>query len=462
MDSLDIYFRLPTWLQSTAISVYGLRLRSVRYGIGHETRVRDLRARERRSAEDVRSAQLQKLAETLIHAGTKVPYYREQDLPIPAHPNEAEDILRSWPLLEKSAVQAADRALLAEPYESGRGLIELHTGGTSGRALRIWCDKKALRVNYAFFERFKRWAGIRRLDKVATFAGRPIVPPGASRPPYWRHNVSSRQLLCSSYHISAASVDDYLDALERFRPALIDAYPSSIEPLARGILNRGGSRISVRAVITSSETLFASARRTIERAFSCRVFDYYGSAEMVALVTQCEAGGYHPNPEFGFLEVLRPDGTPAAADEDGEIVATGFVNRVMPLVRYRLGDLAVASQRSCACGRPYPLLERITGRIDDAIVTPQGRRVGRLDPIFKAVHSLHEARIVQTAPDRVRLDMVTGPDFVEADQAALVSELRVRLGPEMTVEFRRVKAIPRTESGKLRTVVSAYGRALTE
>jgi phenylacetate-CoA ligase len=191
----------------------------------------------------------------------------------------------------------------------------------------------------------------------------------------------------------------------------------------------------------------------VEAAFGCRVFDHYGAAEMVALVTQCEHGRYHPNPEFGILEVLV-DGRPAAPGERGQIVATGFVNTVMPLIRYLTGDSAVVGEPGCPCRRAFPVLEQIEGRFDDVVITPDGRRIGRLDPIFKSVTSFYETRIVQTSPSRVRVEIVPAERYDPADEVQLVDELRRRLGSSMQIEIARVQSIPRTASGKLRAVVN--------
>ena len=97
----------------------------------------------------------------------------------------------------------------------------------------------------------------------------------------------------------------------------------------------------------------------------------------------------------------------------------GFVNPIMPLIRYRTGDLAVFADRECDCGRKMPVIEGLLGRSDDVVVTPDGRRVGRLDPIFKAVSSFYESRIVQDAADHVRVEYVADAEVPDAERATL-------------------------------------------
>jgi phenylacetate-CoA ligase len=246
---------------------------------------------------------------------------------------------------------------------------------------------------------------------------------------------------------------DYVAALERFRPAVTDSYPSSIAAVARYVVRQGITTIRPRAIVTSSETLTDDVRALLQDAFGCRVYDYYGAAEMAAFISQCEHGRYHVNPEFGVVEILR-DGAPARPGEAGEIVATGFINPVMPLVRYATGDLAVPDDGPGDCARPFPAVARILGRLDDVVVTPDGREVGRLDPIFKAARSVRESRIVQDAADHVLLEVVPDGVLPDAERDDLLRELGLRLGPSMRVDIAQVAHIPRAGSGKLRTVVN--------
>ena len=448
-----LYGACPLWMQTLMISAYGARLRWRRYGPAQRALLSELRNSQWLDAVRIRSVQLKKLQLTVEHAYANVPYYRSR---IGGSPRISTlDDLQLIPVLTKDAVKSAGRALLSDRHHAG--MLEIHTGGTTGKPMTVFCNRATLQRNYAFFARLREWAGIQPRARVATFAGRRVVP-SQSNGPYWRHNLASRTLVFSSYHISPSTVDEYIEALARFRPDLIDSYPSSLAPLAARMLERGSTSVRPRAIITSSETLAPDARAELEAAFGCPVFDHYGSAEMTAFITMCHEGRYHENPEFGIIELLR-DGRPVAAGETGEIVATGFINPVMPLLRYATGDSAVRGATGCACGRAFPVIERIEGRMDDIIMTPEGRRIGRLDPIFKSVASLYESRIVQDRIDHVRVEAVVDGELSAKEQGVLLEELQARLGPSMSVDFVRVPAIERTGGGKLRAVVNRVHHA---
>lgn len=446
--ALRFYSAAPVWLQNAAITGYGLVLKRRRYGPGYRRILRELEESQWASAEELKRLQLRLLNETL-EAARSTPLYRRRG--IPDGPLGACDELRDVPVLAKHDLRRPASELISKRAPSRP--LEIHTGGTTGTPLTIYTDPVTIRRNYAFFERFKRWAGIHSGARVATFAGRPLVPPSATKPPYWRINYVAKTQLFSSYHISPTTIPQYVAQLQQFQPEMIDSYPSSLLPIARYLIEHEISSIRPRAVITSSETLDAWTRQVIEQAFGCRVFDHYGAAEMVALVTQCDHGRYHANPEFGLLEILR-DGEPVSAGQPGEIVATGFINRTMPLVRYQTGDEAVWGDGDCPCGRAFPVVERIEGRRDDTLVTPEGRRIGRLDPIFKSVTGLYETRIVQDSPTHVRVEGVTTGEFSDAHLEALLAELALRLGPSMEIDFVPMDEIPRTASGKFRAVIN--------
>ncbi len=458
MRFISLYHRLPTFIQEAALSAYGAKLRWHRYGGTHQRVLSQLEVNLSRTAAELNASQAASLRALLTTAVEQVPFYRERAGPVPRSSGDALEVLKAWPLLSKADVQQAGKRCVSDDY-APKALLEIHTGGTTGRALAVWTNAESLQRNYAFFERMKRQAGVRQADRVATFAGRVIVAPDQRRPPFWRRNYAANQLLMSSYHLSPDTLDAYIHALEKFGPAMIDSYPSSLESIARRIVQRGGSRVAPKAVITSSETLSAEVRATIEQAFSCRVFDHYGSAEMVAFITQCRSGQYHVNTDYGVLELLDENGCEVGPGEEGEIVATGFINPVMPLIRYRMGDLAVRAAGPCDCGSPFPGLQAITGRMDDVIVTPDGRRIGRIDPIFKAVDTLHEARVVQVALDRIIVEAVLSPGFTAQDQTTLMHELQLRVGDAVRIEFQQVDRVPRTKGGKLRLVESPFGKS---
>jgi len=143
----------------------------------------------------------------------------------------------------------------------------------------------------------------------------------------------------------------------------------------------------------------------------------------------------------------------AAPGEFGDFICTGLLNADMPLIRYRVGDRGAlpAQPVNCPCGRTLPLLAQVEGRIDDVILTPDGRRVGRLSPVWKEL-PIREAQVIQEVRHKVRLRYIPAPEFTPAAQQEMVEKLRARIGP-MEVNLEPMEEIPRDANGKFRSIV---------
>jgi phenylacetate-CoA ligase len=214
-----------------------------------------------------------------------------------------------------------------------------------------------------------------------------------------------------------------------------------------------GLEVRLRAALTSSETLTDSMRQRITEAFQCPVFDFYGSAERVCYIFTCERGSYHVIPEYGLTELVPLD----AADCDRcKVVSTGFWNKTMPFIRYELGDTVVKSNQPCPCGRAFPVIRQIEGRQSDGIVTPSGRQFGAaiLTHLVYGTGHILESQIIQDALDHITIEYVPAPQFSEQDIRAFQGLIKKHLPSELRADFRKVDAVKRTESGKIRPVVS--------
>jgi phenylacetate-CoA ligase len=352
-------------------------------------------------------------------------------------------------LITKADVRDGGKSFISERKPGT--LFPGSTSGTTGTPLTLYQDLPAINRENAFVWRQLTWAGLRRGDRRAWLRGDMIVPARQRKPPYWRLNRAENMLMLSSYHLSESAATAYVDSLARFDPVVIQAYPSSIGFLATWMRNAGihYSGKSLRGIVTSSETLEDAQRRKIENAFGCRVFDWYGQFERVAAIGTCEQGRYHLLSDYSFVEMLP------AGDGLFELAGTGFNNMSMPLIRYRCGDYVIPApaKERCACGRAFPLIEHIIGRVDDSIKLPDGRSIGRLDHIFKGVEGILEAQIRQDVSDAVTLLVVPSPTFDNRNRDTLQSNTRERLGEEINFEIRLVDAIPRTKNGKFKGVV---------
>ncbi len=374
----------------------------------------------------------------------------------------ALDALGRLPILTKQEVREHQESFV-NPEISRFRCTEIFTSGTTGTPLRLLETRRSFSERFAFVSRLRHWAGLEEphLPRRAQFTGRDVVPDSTTREDgvYWRHNLAGNALLCSTTHVDTKTAAGYLRALRRFRPVLLDGYPSALCALARLGLAQGLAFPTPGAIITTAETLAPEDRIVLETAFACRVYDQYAASEPSCFWSECEHGTLHVHPEQGISEILDDQGRPVEPGEEGDVVVTSFLNPATPLIRYRLGDRAVPSGEPCACGRAMPTVARVVGREDDVLWVPGRGWVGRMDPVFKGVEGLVEARIVQEEPRRIRLEAVPAPgcDWPRV-HATLLENLRRKLGPEPDLEVRQATHLPRGPNGKLRAVVSYVSR----
>ncbi len=392
-----------------------------------------------------------RLSYILHRAANKVPYYREVWSKRRKKGDRASyEYLENWDILEKSTLRQRGSDFVADDCDAKR-MFRDHTSGTTGTSLDIWLTRETVKSWYALSEaRWRRWYGVSKKDRWAILGGQLIVPVRQNRPPFWVWNAGMNQLYMSSYHLAPEFLRFYLTALKEHRIRYLVGYSSSLTSLAQSALSERRKDVTMDVVITNAEPLYDHQKELISEAFGCPVMETYGMAEMAAAASECSNGSLHQWPDAGVIE--KSDS--AFADQPVELICTGLVNPDMPLIRYRVGDSAIFSDKAedCGCGRTLPILKKIEGRNDDLLYTTDGRRVGRLDPVFKDASGIAEAQIVQISLREIVVRFVGSEGFEKAIERTIASRLQDRMG-DIEVHFERVEKIERTASGKFRAVV---------
>lgn len=448
----NLYACLPPLLQDLATTIQGGIYYSQRFGGSFREEYGLLKATEQSSALQLELLQVARLKRMLKHASEHIPYYRARI------PRAVTQALRAgdWagfqaiPITEKSTLRESPSNFL-QNGRADRNWIRWSTSGTTGSPMTLFYARDAVSKQYAYVERYREQAGASRFQRRAQFTGK-LIAPGDSPKRFWRYDWANRALLLSTVHLTAENIPRYLDAISRFAPSYLTGYPSAIALLAQFALHR--TDLKIPTVLTSAETLLPSQRAVIEAAFGAKVYDQYGQTEMQSFWFECRYQRMHTHPLFGVTEILRPDGSPCAAGEIGDVVLTGLINEAMPLIRYRVGDRASWSREDrCPCGRNMPMIETIEGRKEDYLFSPTRGWVGRLDPVLKGVEGIIECQLIQRQPDQVEVYCVASSQFDAVEMLKLEKNLLGRLGSSMRLQFHFASRIPRGANGKFRAVV---------
>jgi phenylacetate-CoA ligase len=316
------------------------------------------------------------------------------------------------------------------------------------------------RWSAGFEARIRHWAGIDRFTPRGMIGGRRVIAEGISKPPFYRYNLFEKQVYFSAYHISANSVDDYVDGMKRYGVQYMTGYAMSNYFLARFIQESKIDAPPLKAVITSSEKLTPAMRQVFYDVYRCKTYDSWSGVEACGLVSECEHGSLHISPDIGIIELLDDSGKPVKPGETGEVVCTGLINFDQPLIRYRIGDKMQLGDRPCACGRSMPVIKEIMGRMEDTVVGKDGREIVRFHGIFIDLPNLIEAQLIQEDYDVFTIKAVaSNGTLTEKEQAIIRQRMESQLG-KIQLSIEQVSAIPRNPNGKFQAVISKVKRPL--
>ncbi len=435
---------------------YGLRS-LIRENAFARSFVKRLRQNERLAPDAVRQQGRHALHRTLQAAIARLPAYRHIDARF--SPAEAETVLReSFPVIDKVT-------LLGRPAEfyprEGRKLpwqAVGKTSGTTGTPLQILRSMESVLMENAFIRRHWEWSGYDDSSTRATLRGDMVVALDRRTPPFWFWNRYDRQLLLSSRHLTDDCVDPIIDRIEQARPAILQAYPSTAHTLSMYLARRGRS-LKIPFIYTASEPLYPHQRELIVERLGARIMDMYGMAERVAFATECEHGEMHINSDYSHVEILDEHDRPT--DGPGFIVGTTYHNLAMPLVRYRLSDRTRWKPGQCRCGRPFPMIEHVTGKYEDAITSADGSIISPsvLTFAFKGVENIRKSQVAQVAAGTWQIRVVPGPRFSDADKNRLVDNVHQLVDAHIAVEVVLKDDLPNTAAGKFRWVVNETRQA---
>ena len=399
------------------------------------------------SAEQLDELQNEKLRKIIGHCYKNVPYYTDLFNKLSLTPNDIQtkEDLKKLPFIDKYIVKENYDKFIAK--NKNKLLCSIgETSGTTGTHLSLYRDYHSINCENAFF--FRHYSNILNFKaKRITLRGQLIVPVDKQTPPFWEYNAADKELLMSSYHVSGKTIETFIKKIDEFNPQIIFAYPSSAYLLARyfSILHK---TLNLQAIFTSSEKLEENQRELIEKTFNCKIYDWYGQAERVAAIGQCEKGTYHIIEDYSITETIE-------TEKGLELVGTNFDNYIMPLLRYRTGDIVELEQKKCSCGRNFREISKIYGR--DAIsyiLTTDGIIYTSFDHFVRGVNSIIETQVIQEKIGELIINIVTNGSFCEKDKEQLIKNTLERTSSDMKVIINEVSQIPRGPNGKFIAVIN--------
>jgi phenylacetate-CoA ligase len=336
------------------------------------------------------------------------------------------------------------------------------TGGSTGVPLRFYVSRESFEWRCAVSDRGYSWAGAAEGRKSFYVWGTPIRTPALrQRIKADLHHRLQRRTYFDSFEFGDEEKRRCCAAIDRQRPPAIVGYAGNLIELARYVRDNAGVLTwKAQALVTAAEGLVPGQRELIEAHLGGRVFMSYGSREFMLIGMECaEHYGYHIAADNLMVEVVNADGHPAAPEETGRILITDLHNDANPFVRYEIGDWGsmMPDGFRCPCGRPFPVLATVEGRVQEVILTPGGQRVTALfvPHLMKEFAWVEGYQIAQSDPASVTLNLVTRQELTSSLTDPLEGQLQKKLGAAMQIRFRKVERLERSRTGKTPIVVQA-------
>jgi len=459
MSKKNLWEKTPLLLKSTLGRGLGLIPPKWLLGRSFRENCKFVRETQLWSAERYHEYQLNKLHEILKLAYEKTIFYRRSFDSTGFHPDNFHSLedMHHLPTIDKHVV-IDNLSDMSTKSVRGRDVDYGSTGGTSGVPVRFYMNAGRSAIEYAYLTTSWERVGYKLGMPIAVLRGR-IVQANRNG---FRHEYDPilRHHYYSNFHMTDKNIRLYLEHIRNIGSCMLHAYPSSAHAIANYITRTGQPIVqNVKGILLESETVYPDQIIDIERAFGAKTFSCYGHSEKLVLAVQCElTRNYHVWPTYGYFELLDTQGTPIKeAGQKGEIVGTGFINTIVPFIRYRTGDYATYIGEYCAaCNRQHTVITDIKGR------WPQGELIAADGSVVSMttlnIHddtfmNVREYQFHQSIPGKATLCIVPITSLDENEQQRIVDNMNKRLQGQVILDLEIRSELIKTARGKQPRVI---------
>lgn len=390
--------------------------------------------------------------QNLVHvAYSEVPFYRDLMDSInlkPAAIKSTSD-LKKIHLVTKEMLRVAYPVQVTRP--TGQKTYQASTSGSTGQNFFVMEDAYTAGWYRATFLLELEWAG--------WSIGEPHLQTGMTLNRSLDRRLKDWLLSChyvSAYDLSDSHLEAILQIMERKKLKHLWGYPGSLFYLARRARQLGWNQ-PLKSAVSWGDMLLPHYRQEIEQVFYTKVFDTYGCAEGFHVAAQCGVGThYHTHDLDVIVEYLDDQDQPVPFGQPGHVIITRLHPGPMPLIRYKVGDIAVPKAGACTCGRSFGLLESIQGRDTDVVLTPGGNRliVHFFTGILEHFSEIDAFQIIQEEVNSIQLNIVPLGKVEDSLNNRIISALQAKGIDDLQVHVNWVKEIPLTPAGKRRFIIS--------
>ena len=433
MNIKKIYEAMPGWVKEIAGQVGRYK---IIYSNSFRRQYQLLEKSEYISdGEKIKQYQVALIKETLQYAYHHIQYYRELFDKIQLNVEEFDDLeeLKKIPYLTKQIIRENEEKFKNDDIKN---FYYSTSGGTTGRPIKIAFDYPSLYRERAFVYHYWSTFGYNyKKSKLLTF--REIEFNGRLT----KKNKLYNELLINPYMLDSNNINKIIEKIEKFKGDFIYGYPSLIAAFCRLISkNNIQLKSSIKAIFLISENLYPDQKNRIQEVFNCPIAMFYGHTEKAVFAEQY-GDMYFFNPLYGYTEIL--------GDVENNIVCTGFINKKMPLIRYRVDDKAI----------PYKEGYKIVGHRENEVL------YGKNDYTISAttIEFSHENcfekidayQFEQCEMGKVTMRLKTDAEISNHEMQKIYDCVSEKL-PYFELEIIKVNQIEKTKRGKYKLIIQNY------
>jgi len=378
-------------------------------------------------------------------------YYREMFDRIGFDPNAdfGFDEFAALPVLERDNIRESGPELLSKKIPPNQ-LLRDSTGGSTGVPTEVWLGPEERGWKESAGEYFMQRIGMATGRRTAFLWGHHLDPRGRDslREQFHSFETNSRYFDC--LRLSRSVLEEYHRQFQRWQPECIIAYASALGHLAGHILDRGyRPNYPSRGFVTGAEKLLPEHREAIQTAFGRPVHERYGGRDVGYVAFQMR-----PHRDLSFeVDWANILVEPESNKSESSILITKLHADGMPMIRYRIGDVA-RFLPGTKPGRPSFFINEVVGRDVDRIWLPDGRWITGLQiPHLMKDYQVREYMFHQKSDYSVEICIAPKSGFTNAEEENILKTVRANL-PGLTISTMLVDEVPRTKASKWRPVIS--------
>ncbi|MFB9107009.1 phenylacetate--CoA ligase family protein [Flavobacterium gyeonganense] len=359
------------------------------------------------------------------------------------------------PILNKQNLQKPLEERLSKGY-SKKNIYLNKTSGSSGTPFVFAKDKYSHALTWASNIMRFGWFGIDfNHSYQARFYGIPMDFIGYQKERF--KDFLSRRFRFPVFDLSDVVLEKFLQKFRTKKFDYLNGYTSSIVLFAKYLeqknINLKEICPTLKACFVTSEMLFESDKKLLEKQFGIPIINEYGASELDLIAFENPKGEWQVNSETLFVEILDENNKPVPHGTEGKIVITSLYNKANPFIRYEIGDIGILDEKSTP---QKPILKKLIGRTNDVAILPSGKKSPGLTfyyvtkSIIEDDGNVKEFIIKQTKIDSFEIEYVSENELNSEQIQKIEDAITLYLEPNLNFTFTRKNVLERTNRGKLK------------